>query len=65
MKRALILLTVLGLIATPVIAKQQLEAAPVQKHVVTKAKKHAAKKEKKHLKKKLAKHSARKRKIAV
>jgi hypothetical protein len=65
MKRVLILLTVLGLIATPVMAKQQLEAAPVQKHAT--AKKHHVKtrKEKKHLKKKMAKRSARKQKIAV
>jgi Ni/Co efflux regulator RcnB len=69
MKRVLILLTILGLFATPVIAKQQLEAAPVQKHAAArnhaKAKKHAAKKQKKHVKKKLAKHAVRKRKIAV
>ena len=64
MKRALILLTVLGLMATPVMAKQQLEAAPAQKHATVK--KHAkAKKEKKHLKKKLAKRAARRHKVAV
>jgi hypothetical protein len=66
MKKVLILLTMLGLVATPVMAKQQLEAAPVHKHAAAKAKKHAAaKKEKKHLKKKLARRSARKHRIAV
>ncbi len=64
MKRVLILLAILALIATPVMAKQQLEAGPAQKHATTK--KHAAKKQqKKHLKKKLAKHTTRKHKVTV
>jgi hypothetical protein len=67
MKRALILLTILGLLATPAMAKQHLEAAPAQKHATAKkhAVKHTAKKEKKHLKKKEAKRAARKHKVAV
>ena len=64
MKRALILLAVLGLAATPVMAATQLEAGPAQKHVTTKSH-HAAKHEKKHAKKKLAKRTTRKHKIAV
>jgi hypothetical protein len=56
MKRALILLTVLGLALSPLMASQA-QAAPT-KH-------HAVKHQKKHLKKKLAKRQARKHKIAV
>jgi hypothetical protein len=60
MKRALILLTVLGLAFSPLMVSQA-QAAP--------AKHHAAKHEKKHLKKKaakkLAKHQAHKRKVAA
>jgi len=56
MKRALILLTILGLVASPLMVSQA-EAAPV-KH-------HAVKHQKKHLKKKVAKRQARKHKIAV
>ena len=65
MKKALILLTILGLAATPVMARQPLEAAPVQKHAAAKAPKHAAQKQKKHVKKKMAKHAVRKHRVAV
>jgi hypothetical protein len=64
MKRALILLTILGLIATPAMAATKLEATHAPKHAAVKH--HATtKKEKKQLKKKLAKHPVRKHKVAV
>ena len=62
MKRALILLTVLALAATPVMA-EQLEAAPAQKQATTKH--HAARHRKQPVKKKVAKRTVRKHKIAV
>lgn len=68
MKRALILLAILGLAATPVMAKTKLEAPKAKTHVTTKhvkATKHQKKLQKKKLKKKLAKRSTRKHKIAV
>jgi len=63
MKRALILLTILAVAATPVMA-QQIEATPAQTQATTKH--HAAAKHKKqHVKKKVAKHATRKHKMAV
>jgi len=72
MKRVLILLTILGLAAAPVMAKTQLEAAPVKKHAAAKhqaltrqQKKQQKKQVKKKLEKKQAKRAARKHKVAV
>lgn len=64
MKRVFILLTILGLMATPAMAATKLEAKHALKHATVKH--HATtKKEKKQLKKKLARHAARKHKVAV
>jgi CRISPR/Cas system CMR-associated protein Cmr5 small subunit len=68
MKRVLILLTVLGLLATPAFASKLEATTPVQKHATVRkhaVKKHAAKKQRNHLKKRLAKRATRKHKIAV
>jgi hypothetical protein len=62
MKKLLILLTVLALVATPAIAGTHLEKSKAHKQ----ATKHAATRhQKKHLKKKLAKHYAKKHKALV
>ena len=70
MKKLLILLTVLGLLATPAMAGTQLEKGPAQKHAAHHAvAKHKTKKvtrrQKKHLEKKVAKHNSKKHKVAV
>jgi len=70
MKKILVLLTVLGLLATPAMASTHLEKKSHQQtikhHVQTKhAKKKLAKREKKHAAKKIARRNARKHKVAV
>lgn len=70
MKKLLILLTVLGLLATPAMAGTQLEKDSVHKHATRHvAPKHKTRKltrrQKKHLEKKVAKRNARKHKVTV
>jgi hypothetical protein len=62
MKKLLILLTVLALVATPALAGTNLEKSPARKHAV----KHAATRhQKKQIKRKLVRRSARKHKATV
>lgn len=70
MKKILVLLTVLGLLATPAMASTHLEKGKAHKqatkHVETKhQKKQLAKHQKKQAEKKLAKRNAKKHKVAV
>jgi hypothetical protein len=60
MKRALILLTILGLAVSPLMVSQA-QAAPTKQHAAKHQKKHAKKK----AAKKVAKHQARRHKVAV
>lgn len=70
MKKILILLTALALVATPAMAGTHLEKSKGQKHVTKHAvtkhqKKQLARHEKKQAKKKFAKRYSRKHKVAV
>jgi hypothetical protein len=58
MKKALLILTILGLVLSPVMVSQAQAATPAKHHRVVKH-------EKKHLKKKFVRHNVRKHKVAV